>query len=106
MHNPFIKDDYIYLAYYHDGVQIFNMADPKNPYKVAYFDTEPNNIDYSGYQGCWGVYPYLPSGRVIATDIANGFFVINVDILLALNDVKLEANAERRWHHVALGYFG
>jgi choice-of-anchor B domain-containing protein len=95
VHNPFIKDDYIYLAYYHDGVQIFNMPDPKNPYKVAYFDTEPNNTDYSGFQGCWGVYPYLPSGRIIATDIANGFFVINVDILLALNDIKLEANSEK-----------
>ena len=30
----------------------------------------------NGFNGCWGVYPFLPSGTIVASDIDNGLFVL------------------------------
>ncbi|MFZ9943432.1 MAG: carboxypeptidase regulatory-like domain-containing protein, partial [Bacteroidia bacterium] len=29
-----------------------------------------------GFNGCWGVYPFLPSGTIVASDIDNGLYVL------------------------------
>ena len=75
-HNPFVKGDTVFISYYHDGVQVFDISNPDNVVRVAYYDTEPNNTDYLGWYGSWGVYPYLPSGRIIASDILHGLIIM------------------------------
>ncbi len=75
-HNPIIKGNKIYLSYYHDGIQIWDMSDPDSVTRLGYYDTEPANTTYSGYKGAWGVYPLLPSGIILGTDIKNGLFVL------------------------------
>lgn len=77
-HNPIIRGDSVYLSYYHDGIQVFDLSDPYNVVRVAYYDTEPNNTNYNGYQGAWGVYPLLPSGRILGSDELNGLFVLEL----------------------------
>ena len=59
-HNPFIKGNYAFVSYYEDGIQVIDLTDKTNPTLAGYYDTFPNNVDYAGYFGCWGVYPYLP----------------------------------------------
>lgn len=81
VHNPFIIGDYVFLSYYHDGVQVYDISDPTNVVKAASYDTQPDNTTYSGFKGCWGVYPYLPSGTIIASDVDNGLFLFNSDAL-------------------------
>ena len=75
-HNPFVRDNYAIISYYHDGVQIFDISDPANVVQTAWYDTFLNNTNYNGSPGCWGVYPYLPSGNIIASDGAGGLFVL------------------------------
>lgn len=77
-HNPFILGDLAYIAYYHDGVQIFDISNPANITNIAYYDTYPDNVDYNGYNGCWGVYPFLPSGIIIASDENYGLYVLEI----------------------------
>jgi len=76
-HNPFLKGDFAFSSYYEDGVQIFDMSDPSNPQLAGWYDTYPNNTVYTGYFGCWGVYPYLPSGNIIASDRKYGLHVLS-----------------------------
>jgi choice-of-anchor B domain-containing protein len=76
-HNPFIKGDSVYISYYHEGMQVFDISNPANVQCVAYYDTNPTNTNYGGYDGSWGVYPYLPSGNIIASDTKNGLFVLS-----------------------------
>lgn len=78
VHNPFIKGNLCYLAYYHEGIQVYNISNPLMPVRVAYYDTEPTNTNYDSYQGAWGVYPYLPSGTIIGSDVKNGLFLMSV----------------------------
>lgn len=77
-HNPFILGDLVYVAYYHDGVQVFDISNPANITNIAYYDTYPDNTDYNGYNGCWGVYPFLPSGIIIASDENYGLYVMEI----------------------------
>ena len=78
-HNPFIRDSLVFVSYYHDGIQVFDISDPYYPRRIAYYDTEPTDTTYSGGSGAWGVYPYLPSGNILASDLKNGLFVLDFD---------------------------
>lgn len=80
-HNPYIVGNYLLLSYYHDGVQVFDISNPSNPKRVAWHDTHPQNIHYGSYAGCWGLYPFLPSGNIIASDMSNGLIILDGSIL-------------------------
>ena len=75
-HNPFIRDNYAIVSYYHDGVQVFDISNPANVEQVAWYDTFTGNTNYNGFSGCWGVYPFLPSGILLGSDGASGLFVL------------------------------
>jgi hypothetical protein len=86
-HNLLIEDTLLYVAYYHEGLQVYSIAEAAKPLRVAYYQTYNQQIeidsnlvkDYSGYRGLWGVYPYLPSGIVLASDREKGLFVFKLD---------------------------
>lgn len=83
-HNIFWKGDYIYTSNYQDGVYVWQINNEgKEVIPFAFYDTYPNrDSTYSEkYTGCWGVYPYLPSGKIIASDRRNGLFVLGFDSL-------------------------
>ena len=77
-HNAFFMNDFIINSYYTTGIQIFDVKSKGNIVNVGHFDTSPNFTGPNS-NGCWGVYPYLPSGLIIASDIENGFYVLNPD---------------------------
>ncbi|MCR9173569.1 MAG: choice-of-anchor B family protein [bacterium] len=76
-HNVFVHNqDFLVTSYYRDGVTIHDCSNPNNLVEVGFYDTSPA-FSGGGFNGCWGVYPYLPSGYIIASDIENGCFVLN-----------------------------
>lgn len=86
-HNAFWVGDLAYVSSYHDGLRIYNLKNPEKPEEVAWYDTHPVIPEqYGGYRGCWGVYPFLPSKKIIASDLTAGIFVFEVDSNLVGND--------------------
>ena len=79
-HNPYVHENKLFISYYHDGLQIFDLSNPEKPKKCAYYDTYPSNSNYSGFQGNWGVYPFLRSGSILVSDISSGLYVFKLDI--------------------------
>jgi choice-of-anchor B domain-containing protein len=77
-HNPIIKGSHAFVSHYHDGVYIWDISDPQNPEVAGFYDTYPPN-DHDSYKGNWGVYPFLPSGILLASDMQSGLFVFDVD---------------------------
>lgn len=76
-HNPFILHNrFAIISYYEDGLQIYKIDSIATPFRAGYYDTRPSGTNYSGYNGAWGVYPFLPSGNILVSDIDNGLFVI------------------------------
>ena len=73
-HNQIVACNYLYVSYYYDGLRIYDISNPAEPELVRYFDTynPPNGTQY---RGAWGVYPFLPSGNILVSDMQSGLFV-------------------------------
>lgn len=76
VHNTHILNDYAVTSWYKEGVVIVDVSRPDNPVEVAKYDTYTQGSG-TGQVGCWGVYPYLPSGNIVASDMVNGLFVFS-----------------------------
>ncbi len=75
-HNVYVTDqNFAWVSYYTAGVVLLDVSNPYNIVEVGNYDTAPT-LSGGGFSGCWGVYPYLPSGNVIASDRQNGLYVL------------------------------
>ena len=72
--NLIVKCNLLYVSYYHEGLQVFDVSDPLNPERIAFYDTF-DGPDEATYQGAWGVYPLFESGTILISDMNNGLFV-------------------------------
>lgn len=77
-HNTHVLNDYLITSYYADGVVIHDISRPHNMVEVGQYDTSP--LHSEDFVGCWGVYPYFSSGKIIASDIEEGLFIIEADL--------------------------
>jgi choice-of-anchor B domain-containing protein len=67
VHNTHILNDFAVTSWYKDGLTIVDVSRPANLVQVGNYDTYSGAG--SGFSGCWGVYPYFPSGTIVASNI-------------------------------------
>ena len=91
-HNAKWKGRFAWVSSYEDGVYAYDLINPAQPKVAGYFDTYTKNAVgvYRGFHGCWGVYPFLPSGNIIASDISEGLFVLKPSMNFGINDLSEE----------------
>jgi choice-of-anchor B domain-containing protein len=70
IHNTYIKNGYAVTSWYTEGVVIADVSRPANMVITGHYDTYSPVA--SGFDGCWGVYPYFNSGKIIASNIEEG----------------------------------
>lgn len=75
-HNCYRRNNILFIAHYDRGVRAYDVTDPANPVEVGFYDTKP--ALGGGFSGAWTALP-LPSGRIIASDMDNGLFVLQFD---------------------------
>lgn len=113
-HNSFfLGNDYFFNSYYRDGITLVDATRKTNLVEVGNYDTSPFPSD-EGFQGSWGVYPYLPSGNILASDREEGLFIVSVNYqracylegsiidtssFLPINDVKVEIVGSKQIKH-------
>ena len=76
-HNGYAKGDRYYVSHYRRGLVVFDLANPEDLREVGSLDTflsPAENVAVT--EGAWGVYPFLPSGNILVSDIDNGLFVL------------------------------
>ncbi len=104
-HNPVVMGNYLYVAWYQAGVQVFDISEPANPKRVGQYDTyqpafmpsleekeraltaEPwdlvcgsenlQNVLPTTYDGNWAVYPFLGQDKVLAGDMTSGLLILD-----------------------------
>lgn len=104
-HNPVVMGNYLYVAWYQAGIQVFDISTPSNPIRVGQYDTfqtaftppteeqlaslsnEPwdmvcgseslQNALPTTYDGDWAVYPFLGQDKVLAGDLKNGLLILD-----------------------------
>lgn len=96
-HNPYVKNDELFIAYYQDGVQAYDITTPSAPVRNGYFDTHyqnpPGTYPGTPYQGCWATYTDLPSGHLLASDMQLGLFVLDISQVMSTGNPPEKENA-------------
>jgi choice-of-anchor B domain-containing protein len=89
-HNLVFRGDHLFISYYFDGVYMFNCQDPAHPVLAGFYDTSNEPHQDGFYRGCWGVYPLLPSGNILASDMQTGLWVLGTNLPngVSENDAK------------------
>ncbi len=108
-HNPVVMGNYLYVAWYQAGLQIFNISNKANPVRVGQYDTFPGafappaqekevlanaepwdlvcgsnfieNFLPTTYDGAWAVYPYLGQSKVLIGDLARGLLIVDTSLI-------------------------
>jgi len=78
-HNLYVLGNRIFQGNYTSGLRVLEFANLSNSEvtEVAFLDTFPSS-DGPQFDGVWSVYPYLPSGNIIVSDISNGLFILTL----------------------------
>ena len=91
VHNHEVRWPYVFVSGYEDGLHVFNMMDPTNPYTVGYYDTYdgPHNRGWgeaqnpeSGqnvFNGAFGIDVRNADGLIVISDIYTGFWAFKMD---------------------------
>jgi choice-of-anchor B domain-containing protein len=79
-HNGFVRGNRYYMSNYERGLTVLDITDPSTPLEVGYFDTYPVS-DNATFNGAWGVYPFLPSGIILVSDINSGLYILKDETL-------------------------
>jgi hypothetical protein len=76
-HNGYTIGNRYYVAHYKRGLVIFDSTNPNTLSEIGSFDTYlAPSANSAGTDGVWGVYPFLPSGTLLVSDIENGLFLL------------------------------
>ena len=83
-HNHEVRWPYVFVSGYEDGLQVFNMQDPTNPFTVAYYDTYlgPHKVGGCGDRICngnFGVGVRNADGLIVASDGVSGFWAFHME---------------------------
>ncbi|MBA3972038.1 MAG: choice-of-anchor B family protein [Bacteroidetes bacterium] len=99
-HNPYMwGTNKVVIAYYQDGLQIFDISNPAAPVRTGYFDTDTLHGLNDGYptsftyHGAWGAYIDLPSGLILTSDMQNGLYVFDASVALGVHENTVTTNS-------------
>jgi hypothetical protein len=75
IHNIMIVGTKAYVAYYHDGVRVVELADPAHPVEVAHFNTwNPDTAPGGAFEGALGV--RVVDGLLYVADSERGLIIL------------------------------
>jgi hypothetical protein len=80
---------------------VLDISNPLSPQIAGQYDTYPQN-NSGNYNGAWGVYPFLPSGNTIISDMSTGLYVLHFDGMVPVELSSFTAkvtgnNVELNW---------
>lgn len=75
-HNTHVQGDLAFISHYADGLRVVDIADRENIFEAGYYDTTSST---GGFTGAWGAYPFLPSGKILVSDVSSGLWVFSFD---------------------------
>lgn len=77
-HNAHTSGNLVHVAYYEDGYRVFDISNRNAPVCVGSYDVDGQLSRLGSFTSVWGVYPYLPSGNILLSDIERGLVVIKL----------------------------
>lgn len=94
VHNVEILGNLAVIAHYTAGVRVLDITNPASPVEIAWYDTYPAS-DGNTYDGCWGVFMFRGSGKIIGSDRQTGLYVLKVGTLTGIETQNEVSSAYR-----------
>ncbi len=90
-HNIHCTNEFAFIAYYNDGLRIYDLR-LNPPREVAAYDTYIDNELTNSFSmwGAWGIHALLPSERILVSDRNTGFYMFDFDRDFFLNQASNE----------------
>ncbi len=83
-HNPVVVGTRVYVSWYQAGTRILDIDEDQGLLiDRGGFDTFSGGA--SGFNGAWGVYPFLGEDRILVSDMTNGLFVLSTQSLISVS---------------------
>ena len=78
-HNLYVHGNRVFEANYTSGLHVLDISNLATGEltETAFFDTFPDS-EAAEFDGAWSVYPYLPSGTILVSDVSNGLFILSL----------------------------
>ncbi len=80
-HNPVIVGNLLFVSWYQNGIQAFDITDRTKPVRIGSFDTYLTARS-SSFQGNWGIFPFLGLNKLLLSDIQTGFYTADASAIL------------------------
>lgn len=81
-HNHEVRWPFVFVSAYLDGLQVFSLADPKNPQTVGFYDTYSGSTE-TGFNpvinGAFGVDVRNADGLIVISDMSTGFWSFRME---------------------------
>jgi choice-of-anchor B domain-containing protein len=74
VHQVMIKGNRLYASWYQAGIYVYDITDRYNPVLLGNYDTYAGPVN--GYDGAWGVFPYLGDDKILGFDMQGGLFIL------------------------------
>ncbi|MBK8467071.1 MAG: VCBS repeat-containing protein [Chloracidobacterium sp.] len=123
-HNPVVHGNFLYIAWYQAGLQVFNISDRANPIRIGQYDTFPGAfapptreqqeaaLDAepwdmvcgttaraaglpTSYDGLWAVYPNLGNDKILVGDLARGMLILDTRLISSPTRINAAATDGR-----------
>ena len=80
-HNPYIVGNMLFVSWYQAGLVVVDISNPSQPRFTGSYDT--SSAESTGFDGCWGVYPFLGFDRALLSDMDGGLYIVDASAALA-----------------------
>lgn len=74
-HNPYIIGNLLFVSWYQAGLVVIDITNPSQPKLLGNYDTYPGSV--SGFDGCWGAFPFLGLDRMLLSDLDGGLYIVD-----------------------------
>ena len=92
-HNLYVEGNRVFQANYTAGLQVLDITDPEDPFRVGFFDTTPSD-DGVTFNGTWSVYPWFSDGTIALSSRSEGLYLLRLSDVLASRLGTFEAVSE------------
>jgi hypothetical protein len=76
VHQVMTMGNRLYVSWYQAGIYVYDITNRNVPVLLGNYDTYVGAVN--GFQGAWGVYPFLGDNKILGFDMQGGLYILSL----------------------------